>query len=498
MKVLNKVYSPNRPTFEYFPRSWDYFVECMLLLKGRGANFITMSDAYAGNFCDDDINVILDHHIDFYPVETEVMARWEAEQGILSSIYLFNHSPYFRENSGRGQTFKWDVEDLNIPFYQELEGLGFEIGYHSNCVGQAQLRLGVTLPRAVDKLEGEVYDLAGQIFERDVENLSRYFNLRTFVPHGAGESNNKFYPLPEKYRHLIWAYNNHRAFGDVNVIPRWRNYSDSNLDLAQVFRVPKGKILCNLDNLKVFCATASAGLHHLVLHPGRYSAGMPYDMYLGPTPVAPTLVVTSSDFGIAESGSIVDAYRFCEDPLPLDHLGENFITSYYCFSDCEVHLSGVFRARRCVVGFFLAGERLDEREAALLKIDRSNMSTGFRVPDGRESFLKDFKSFINKVYSKVPLHVLSDLGLPLDNVFFGRLVSERYSDISHVVGIIKKVACRGGTLDVSLAIDQKIYFNYRNLLHKQLASLGALYADVRVIELVADEPGKAFLRVTYG
>lgn len=494
-KHLNRVYSPNRPTFEYYSRSWEYFTESMQILKERGANFITMSDAYAGRYNDNGVNIILDHHIDYYPVETEVLARWEKQNGVISSIYLFNHSHYCLDNSTRGQEHKWDIEDLNIPFYQELEKLGFEIGYHNNSVGQAQSLIGRYSDRNIDKLEPDVFELASEIFEHDVTNLSRYFNIRTFIPHGDGENNNKLFPLPDNCMQLIWAYNNHRMYNDPEIIPKWRNFSDSNLDLPQAFRISGGNLVCSVDNLKLFCASVDVGLHHLVLHPGRYAAGMPYDMYLGPIPISDNQITTNNKFNIENLKAPVDAYiaQNNEETGAQKEIVDIHIK--YCLTDCATHLENTMLTDRFVIGLFLAGEKLSIEEKLELKIDRNDMSGGFRMPCGKHDFLEDYSSFINKIYTKNSLATFAELSIPLSNVFLREIAARRFVDVHNIIKIIKNVEAQNGSFDMTVIIGKDIYKKFMTLLQNELGSLYPHGGEIKLVDAVR-EPDMVSLNIS--
>ena len=65
------------------------------------------------------------------------------------------------------------------------------------------------------KISNEDIECAKQNFARDVNGLRRYFDIRTFIPHGAGEANNQLFDIPEGYDDLTWVYNNTRKNGTV-------------------------------------------------------------------------------------------------------------------------------------------------------------------------------------------------------------------------------------------------------------------------------------------
>ncbi|MCA9295274.1 MAG: hypothetical protein KC983_02130 [Phycisphaerales bacterium] len=273
---FNRVHRLWKPTPEYFESPWAYFVRFIEILKRRGARFITFSQAYARDFDPDAINIILDHHIDYYPIETEIMAGWERDAGVVSNIFLFNEFDY----DDTPQRRLWTVDDLNIPFYQELERAGFEIGYHQNAVGlcaQGESRRSYrkTLPP-------ELAERARAVFARDVDSLRRHFNIRSFIPHGAGEGNARLLELPEGYEEsLNWVYNNRNRNGTVTPDVRWDNWTDSCRQHLQVVKAQYAVYQLRLDNLPTKAWLAPPGLHHVLVHPGRFGRGMPYERYTG-------------------------------------------------------------------------------------------------------------------------------------------------------------------------------------------------------------------------
>ncbi len=93
-RPFNRVQKLWKPTPEYYLSPWNHYVEFINICRRRKVKFLTMSQALAGDYDPSEINLLLDHHIDFYPIETHVMCRWELENGVISNVYLFNRSPY--------------------------------------------------------------------------------------------------------------------------------------------------------------------------------------------------------------------------------------------------------------------------------------------------------------------------------------------------------------------------------------------------------------------
>ncbi len=270
-RPFNRVHRVWKPTPEYATDPWRTFTDFVEVLLARGARFVTFRDAYAGRIDRGAINVILDHHIDYYPIETEVMCRWERSRGIVSSVFLFNEFDY----DDTPQRRLWSLEDLDLEFFASLEAAGFEIGYHQNAVGLA------TTPeerRSYRKsLPPEVAERARRLFARDVDALRRHFRITSFIPHGAGEGNARLLELPEGYEDgLEWAYNNRSRNGTVEATVHWENWTDSVRQHPQWIKSRFAVHEAVRDTLRVKAHTASAGLHHVLVHPGRFGRGMPY------------------------------------------------------------------------------------------------------------------------------------------------------------------------------------------------------------------------------
>ena len=271
-----------KPTNEYLSDPWAYFVEFVRILQSRGARFITFKEALAGRHDRSQLNVILDHHIDTFPIETEAICRWELEQGIRSSVYLFNRSTRSNVVQGNGC---YRLDDLDVGFYQNLESHGFEIGYHQNAVGLAREEL---LGNAMGSDFSEpIQRRAVEIFRDDVREFRRHFDIATFIPHGGGQGNYLLIDIPDECKDLVWVYNNASSSPAGDRKPDFANWTDTAaLGVErQVIAGQRAYHVCRLDNLHVKAYLAGPGLHHILLHPGRFAKGMPCDMYRGPVPV---------------------------------------------------------------------------------------------------------------------------------------------------------------------------------------------------------------------
>lgn len=260
------------PYAEYCDDPWSCFTDTVQVLKDRGANFLTMWEAYNREFDPGDINVVLDHHIDHYPLEMHIMLEWERAKGVRSSAYVFNRViGGHKLQEGRN----WGIADLDVRHLANLEKDGFEIGYHQNAVGQALAVRGLRKHR--DFVDESVLEDAKRRFQEDVESLSRFFTLRTFIPHGASEGNVLLTDLPEKGGGLLWAYNGRTGHSDIG----WENFNDSSGLRPKILKARRAHYVVHRAPWLFKAYTARKGLHHLLMHPGRFGRGMPYSEVVG-------------------------------------------------------------------------------------------------------------------------------------------------------------------------------------------------------------------------
>ncbi len=459
---FNKVQRIWKATPEYYSDPWQYYVDFINILKARGARFITMSDALDKKFQETDINILLDHHIDYYPIETEVMCRWELENEVISSIYLFNRFEYYDSS----QLKIWDVENLNIDFYKDLESKGFEIGYHQNAVGLVRVsRTGRTYDKNISR---DDIEKAKAVFALDVDNLSRYFNIRTFIPHGAGEANAHLTELPDGYERLTWVYNNAHRNKSMPSPIEWQNYSDSCGQRTQRIRGSNAHYLLHIDNLHVKAYLAEPGLHHILIHPGRFGKGMPYHMYSGTIPDETTTSV-NLEFEASDnenlplsSAALISSWegnsgkkrRRANWKLHSDSATLMDISSkYYLLCDDITVLRNHMAHNELCVPFYLIQERHDSNKKKEM-IKSLPSSKYARVSDLcapvesahedqdyiNELFLNQFRPYFNLVYtSKVLKHLITS-SIKYDCLYLSNLLIKNSNEISLLLNTLDKYA----------------------------------------------------------
>ena len=450
---------------DYFDSPWDYYVRFIDILKHRGAKFITFSEALAGKYDPDAINVLLDHHIDFYVIETEVMCRWEQEHGVRSSVYLFNQ---YRFRDGLPQKHDWKITDLNVAFYQQLERDGFEIGYHHNAVGQVLWKLDEPLiPRQPTLLSPQIVEQAQRIFAQDVDSLSKYFDIRTVIPHGAGENNAQLLQLPEGYEERVtWVYNNVKRGGTVERPLNFRNYSESNGQRPQRFRDGNVNWINHVDNLHLHAQLIGSGLNHILIHAGRFAKGMPYETY---------------DWTVIDESQTVVTYEFVEpsDRSQLPWRSNQVHAAWLGVHESPQPPPSLIRARERTGKYKLLTndarvleDHLAQHEACIASLLNATRFKGRlpeehkrqpnrRVSDPRplldceqptpERFLSDFACFYNLIYAERPIEYLLRCPIVFDELHIHEHSLQPLEEVALLADLLMKYqGCRSFTLQLDI------------------------------------------------
>ena len=253
----------------YSANPFEYLQRFLLALKSQG-EFVTASDILNGAYPRDVPCFMIDHHIDFYPLETQHLLEWEINNGIKSCVYIFNEFDG-REYPAQGD---WSVSDLNIPLLSRAEANGCEIGYHVNAVGLAKARAGKTKDRYAKSLSPDIIREARHQFTVDVNNLRRHFDIRTAIPHGGGEGNN-LVDLGYEGLELTPVYNARKL--EAQPQSTWRNFSDSTGKFYSKFNYGKAVYLSSQDRLGVAASLLEPKLYHFLFHAGRFGRGMAYE-----------------------------------------------------------------------------------------------------------------------------------------------------------------------------------------------------------------------------
>lgn len=433
-----------KPTAEYLTNPWAYYTRFIEICKQRNARFITFSDAIAQKFDPKQINILLDHHIDYYPIETEIMCRWELEQGVISNVYLFNEFDY----PDTGQRRRWFVDDLDIEFYQMLESKGFEIGYHQNAVGLYRARSGGK--RSYSKtLSRDEIDAAKVIFARDVDNLRKYFNIRTFIPHGAGESNARLLELPDGYEEgLEWVYNNRSRNGTVKPTLKWRSWSDSNGQRPQLMKVNAGHMLTSMDNLHLMAWTMEPGVNHVLVHPGRFGLGMPMDLYHGPEPdesrkhATPEFALDQLD---DDTKLPLDLQALASEDLLEGVAPSTTANNRYALTDSEQNISKLLSIDNQITPMLLKysgvkdpGEYKLVRGSAMRVSDQPDVDESTEV-DSAEDKLQQLTPYFNTILSDRALVHLRETQIPYACVLLNQVALSSQRDVRDLLGFLSKL-----------------------------------------------------------
>ena len=142
------------------------------------------------------IYVLIQHDVDSAPERTIALLREEERLGIPSNVMIFNRRVKRRHLQSTGELLYIDY-DLDYKYLRDLQyRSGFVIAYHSNAFEQA------------------IFDMnkAARIFEKDISELRKHFDISFFSPHGGARSpegiTNNILPIPDSLRNsLRWVHN---------------------------------------------------------------------------------------------------------------------------------------------------------------------------------------------------------------------------------------------------------------------------------------------------
>lgn len=436
-----------KPTAEYFSSPWDNFVEAIRILQHRRSRFITMSQALAGEYDADDINILLDHHIDFYPIETEAMCRWERMHGIVSNVYLFNRF----ERPEYGQP-RWRVEDINVAFYQDLERAGFEIGYHQNAVGTARALQGghiTDIYRSTEdksEISPQILDQARCIFSDDVNNLRRYFRIRTFIPHGAGEGNAYLLDVPEECRDLVWVYNNNSRNGAAEAPLKWQNFTDSVGGASpQRLKGHKAEYAVYVDNLCMNAYLAKTGLNHILIHAGRWAKGMPYELYEDGCAGAAGPYTERYEFeGLEKDGlpvrqtDVLEVWLAARGEQAGIPFGGGRTQKYYVITDDESVIRSHLAESTEVIAIHWIDRKMSWDEKKRVYRPTRPIQWEIPLPRPEQPFFEAFRHFHNTLFSDNILEHLAVSAVPLDVVVLREVCVTSWRDAEMLVRVLKR------------------------------------------------------------
>jgi len=163
---------------EYYQDPLAYYFDCIDLLVSSGARFITWHDVMEGKQNEVSTEILLQFDVDGGPRSMRRIYEGLASRGICATLMLHRRGHYW---------YPYDLEDLGIDWIRDAERLGWAVGYHNNALSQVM---------GENPVEPDEYSLreAVAIFERDVDDLRKYFSIRSFTHHGGNVHNLKIAP----------------------------------------------------------------------------------------------------------------------------------------------------------------------------------------------------------------------------------------------------------------------------------------------------------------
>jgi hypothetical protein len=141
--------------------------------------------------------IVLHYDVDSHPERTMALLREPSHARIPANVMIFNNRIDRRRLKCSGELSFTNYElDRSLLF--DLTEQGFVIGYHTNAYEQALFNMKRAL----------------EIFDRDVKELSRTFNIRFFSAHGGvpgprSKNNRDLAFHPEWQTKLKWVHNGH-------------------------------------------------------------------------------------------------------------------------------------------------------------------------------------------------------------------------------------------------------------------------------------------------
>lgn len=132
---------------------YDHFLD---MLTGSRYNVFPVAEwEYAQR--DDRVNIALRHDLDFVPRYGFRMTELDKEHGVRSTTYL-------------RISLQYNIMDV-IPFYQDFEANGFEVGYHYEDMDNCETQ--VVTPCVISS------------FKNNLAFLRQYVHIHSVSPHGG-------------------------------------------------------------------------------------------------------------------------------------------------------------------------------------------------------------------------------------------------------------------------------------------------------------------------
>ncbi|NNM27080.1 MAG: hypothetical protein HKO59_14030 [Phycisphaerales bacterium] len=162
---------------DYYRDPLAYHRRCLASLRERGFVFRTWHDLLENPASEGEREVILQLDLDAGPRSLKRLCVALDEMNIRASLMVH------RRCTG---AYAYAIEDLDLEFLRDREARGWTIGYHNNALTEV-VNAGVPA--------GEHAAAATRRFVEDVNDLRRWFDIRTVTHHG-GNTLNRTVPVP--------------------------------------------------------------------------------------------------------------------------------------------------------------------------------------------------------------------------------------------------------------------------------------------------------------
>ena len=157
----------------YYEDPLHYLETCLKVLLDRGASFLTWEDLISGGH-QSPFSCLLQVDVDGGQKSLNSVMALFSRLGVRGSIMLHNTGHVYYPQRHGGSNSDW----LDVAARD-----GWEFGYHNNSLSQV-VGTGDTVSEVALK-QAEV------IFERDVEELRKSFDIRVFTDHGGNVPNRR-------------------------------------------------------------------------------------------------------------------------------------------------------------------------------------------------------------------------------------------------------------------------------------------------------------------
>ncbi|PLX66978.1 MAG: hypothetical protein C0603_09930 [Denitrovibrio sp.] len=246
---------------DYYIDPLEYYFVCIRKLIDKGARFITWDDILDEDFSKGELDILLQFDVDGGPKSMKRVYEGLAHMGVSATIMLHYKGHYW---------YQYKLEDMGIDWLKKAEDNGWCMGYHNNSLSQ------IVGDSQNHDLDDETLDAAKEQFTRDVKELRKYFNIKTFTHHGGNVYNLKV--EPDESLSIVGV--------DKNITP------DLWIDIKTMFS--DGGFATRPTTLAEYIDNLQVGTHFIRNHPFKYGN------YISPVDAPPRIDCERKNISISD------------------------------------------------------------------------------------------------------------------------------------------------------------------------------------------------------